>query len=347
MSKKKRERLTPSDLQGITMVQSNHVTQARYNYSIYQQRVLAYVMYVNQPYIDHIKRGITTVEQLDMFSGRLPSDVYGLDIPLHIIGPPSQYKEIRAEIANMATIQVRVMTENKGMMKIAGLFSSVEIPVEEGRRHNNARVEMRKDVMQALMNIIRKEDKAQQFTIYQLHVCFAAKFKYTGKMYMILCSYRERGIFTPTVEELRDLLQIPDHMYPNFSDFKRFVLDRIAKELQEIGDIFYDTGDVDFITRGLKNKVTRLRFRLQYPATEKTFARELNAFCSQMFNIFGCNKTHLARVVPLMDQKTNWHNVDQAIARAIHRCQTGEIKYPAAFAITCVLEVLELPFTQV
>jgi len=346
MAKPKRNRITQADLRGITIVQSNNVTKARYNYSVYQGRVLALLMYMMQPYIEKVKQGsakggVDHVEKLQLFADRRPSDVYGLEIEMHIIGKPSQYKEIREEIARMASSMIQIPTQNKGMLKMAGLFSSVEIPIEEGKRHSSVRVEIRKDVMQALMDIIRRENKAEQYTIYMLYVSMAAKFKYTSKLYMLLCSYRERGVWRVKVDELRDLLQIPDRMYANFSDLKRFVLDRIAGELQAIGDLYYDTSDTNFIERGDNNKIVWLRFRIQYPATERTFELNREKFITQMHNIFGCNDTHIARILPYLNMKTNWNNIDDAMDRAYFKCQREGIRYPAAYVVKCVLEVVE------
>lgn len=340
MNKKKRDILIP-DLKGITIVQSNRVTNAKYDYTLIQERVFTWVMYYLQNEINQVMNG-TRVTQLNIFRD-LPSDMLSMTIPMHHLGRPDQYRDIRSAIEKMSGVKIVIRTVDKSMIKWAGLFSSVEMPnKEDNRRSAYVTIEIRRDVAQMLVdvqyntNVPGKRDGPEQFTKYMLNVALEAKFKYTSKVYKLLCSYKERRYYMCTIDELREHLQIPAGVYKNYNDFKRFILDPVAAELKSIADIFFDTSDPEFTQRAGR-KVTGLKFNLLYPVTEALYDRTKTKFIRDLIKIFGCQERHINQVLPYLHPETNWNKLENIVDRCYYLCSKRMVDHPAAFVVRSII----------
>jgi plasmid replication initiation protein len=77
------------------------------------------------------------------------------------------------------------------------------------------------------------------------------------RMYEILKQYATIGQRDITVEELKAQLGIEDISYPNFKDFKKFVLEPCRKAINELTDISFA---YEPHKRGAKGKILELRF---------------------------------------------------------------------------------------
>ena len=340
MSKQRQANLAIPDLKGITVVQSNRVTNAKRDYSLIQERVFTFLMYNLQTEINQVMNG-TSVTQLNIFRD-IPSDVLAMNIPLGNIGAPSQYRDIRDAILKMSGIQIQIKTADKALLKWGGIFSSVSMPSNEGGKRSGAfvTIEIRRDVAQQLIDVHYKDGVAQQYTKYMLHVAMECKYKYTSNIYKLLCSYRSRRVYSCTVDELREHLALPPNMYPNFNDLKRFILDPVAAELKSLADLYYDTGDHDFTVRSGR-KVVKLNFTIKYPVTEALYDREKTKFIRELMKTFGCTARHIDQIVPYLTPATNWYNLEAVVDRCYYLCSKRMVDHPAAHITRSVIEELE------
>lgn len=79
-----------------------------------------------------------------------------------------------------------------------------------------------------------KKSTAQQFTTFDKETILRSSTKYMHPLYMLLCSYAERGGFTMSVPELRTRLQV-DEKYAGFNDLDRKILRHVQRELEISG----------------------------------------------------------------------------------------------------------------
>lgn len=335
MSKKTKRDILIPDIKDITIFQSNRVTNAKYDYTLIQERVFTWVMYYLQDEIRQVMDG-TSVTQLNIFS-QLASEMLCMNIPMHHLGSPSQYRDIRDAIQKISGVQILMANPEKKTIKWSGLFSSVEMPDRSHhKRSAMVTIEIRRDVAQMLIDVNYTKGRPEQYTKYMLHVALQAKFKYTSKIYKLLCSYRERRYYSCSIEDLRDHLQIPDNVYPNFNDLKRFVLDPVAKELKEIADIYFDTADPEFTNR-VGRKVVAVKITLLFPMSEELFNKKIQIFTAELIRSFGCRESHLQQIRHLLTIDCNWKVLDDVVSRCYYLCEKREVQYPAAFVIKSIL----------
>lgn len=93
------------------------------------------------------------------------------------------------------------------------------------------------------------------YTSYQLDFVLAMRSKYAIRLYEILKSYLYLGIYEPSVEELRELLQVVG--YDMYNDFKKRVLCPAVDEINRFTDIF-----VDAVPVRCGKTIARIRFTI-------------------------------------------------------------------------------------
>ena len=340
MSRKTRRELSIPDLRSITVTQSNRVTNATVDYTLIQQRVFCYIMYNLQTEIQQVMNG-TSVHQLDIFN-RVDSEMLCMNIPMHDLGIPSQYGVIRDAILRMSSVNIKLKSVRKDTLSWAGIFSKVTVPNrEEKKRSAVVTIEIRRDVAQALIDVHYRHDKGkpEQYTIFMLYVALKCKQKYTNRIYQLLCSYRERGSYSCTIEELREYLMIPHNIYPNFAHLFNRVILPVARELESIADIYFDPYHENFkVLEG--RKVVRINFKLQYPITEEMYERNKRNFLRDLISTFGCKEYHLQKILPLLTPGTNWNDLEAVRNKCYHLCSNRAVDYPAAHITRSIIAAL-------
>lgn len=334
MSKKRKEVQLP-DLKGITVVQSNRVTNAKYDYTLLQERVFTFIMYYLQTEIQQVMSG-KAVLQLDIFNN-VYNSVF-MNIPMNVLGKPNQYAEIRSAITKIAGVQIEMRNIAKQTVKISGLFSSVEMPDKQPSKYQGHTViiEIRKDIAMLLIDVNFAQNKPQQYTKYMLYVALTAQFKYTSKIYKILCSYRERTSYNCSLQEFREQLQVPENVYVNYNDFKRFVLIPVANELKLHADLYFDPEATDFVQKQGR-KVVGLKFTLLYPMTDEMMASKIKILKVELFRTFGCGERHWEQIEPTLTIDTNWNEVNRIVDRCYYLCTNRKVDHPAAHVTRAIL----------
>ena len=340
MSKRTKREMSIPDLRSITVTQSNRVTNAKVDYTLIQRRIFAYIMYNLQAEIKAVMNG-TSVQQLDIFRVA-DSQMLCMNIPMHDLGIPSQYGIIRDAIMRMSSVKIKLASVRKDTLSYSGIFSKVTVPnTDDKKRSSMVTIEIRRDVAQALIDVHydHQKGRAEQYTIFMLYVALKCKQKYSGTIYQLLCSYRERGLYSCTVDELREYLMIPPSIYPNFADLYRRILKPVAKELETIADIYFDPAAPDFkILAG--RKVTRLNFRIKYPQTEQMYDRMKANFLRDLINTFGCKEYHIQKIMPHITPGVKWELLEAVRNKCAHLCKIREVDHPAAHVTRSIIAAL-------
>lgn len=99
------------------------------------------------------------------------------------------------------------------------------------KRNGVVEIEIPRKVMPYLYNL------SEKYTSYQLFNILALKSSYSIMLYELFKSWAYKEIFTVDISALRDYLSIGDDKYKEYRDFRRVVLEKSIKEIEEYTDI--------------------------------------------------------------------------------------------------------------
>lgn len=107
--------------------------------------------------------------------------------------------------------------------------------------------------------------EGKPFTETEFYFLIKFTSQYSERLYEILKSLNHKNIVDFRIDDLRQRLAVVNGKYPNYSDFKRFVLDPAIKDINQYTDIDISMRE----KRGQYNKVTVIHFSI----TQKKVAR--------------------------------------------------------------------------
>lgn len=224
----------------ITIKQSNRVTNSLRSFTLYQEKIFMCIMAQLQEAVE-LSFMNKDYRQLDLFQSQ---DIVILDIPLKLISKPAEYSDVRDAILDMVekTVTFRYF-DKEGKAKIfkSSIFSA-DLP-EQPDYKSIARLKMDKVVATHLIDIA-KDAKGQpiQYTRYLLNTALNFRNKYSAKFYVLLSSWKQKGQFYYSKNELYTFFGIDDEK--PFRFFKRDVLNKVHKELKAKSDIYFEYTEV-------------------------------------------------------------------------------------------------------
>lgn len=211
----------------------NRITNAKYNYTLIQEKIFNYVLFSLQ---DAIKLNMNggNYQQLELFK-EINADRVSLTIPMHTIASPNHYSEVRESAENLGKSLIRIIQVNpktgKKEMRSLYLFGAVVTPIDKVRSAV-IQIELSKEVARLLVEMdINKMGKPSNYTSFQLQIAINAKNKYTPRIYKLISSWKEKGGFYMPLEEFRDWLELGTK-YQNYAELKRNILIPVQKELE-------------------------------------------------------------------------------------------------------------------
>ncbi len=248
--------------------QPNRVTQAQLPLSLIQSKIFAFIMLQLQEAVKANMNG-NSYQQLEIFSN---PDCVKIPIPLkEITKNPSQYREVKKAIRDLAGVVVDVPYWNaKGieMQRITGLIRA-DIP-KKATYSSLIHIEIEKQIAAVLIEIDRNtENKPINFTSYYYEIVAKSTSQYTARIYPLISSWLKKGAFTISMDDLKNILCIPDK-YPRFPDFKKNVLDLVQKDLYEASNCWFNCNHRDFKT------VEKGKVMLNFKVITPEFKRELD-----------------------------------------------------------------------
>lgn len=202
------------------LYQPNRITNSKYkSFTLLQSRILITLIKELQTAILANMNG-KDWKQLNLF----PSDDSSLirvPILLKEIAKPRQYGEVYEAILQLAKTSIQLPSWNKNYYCIASLFPKVEL-LKIVYGYSIIYVELFKDAANKLIEIDKTGNgKPGYFTKHLYEVAMNAKNKYTYKLYMIIASWKQKGGFKISVEELKAQFGIPQNEYLLYKEFKR------------------------------------------------------------------------------------------------------------------------------
>lgn len=302
--------------------QPNTVTEAKYDYTLLQEKIFLYIVYYLQTYMLKVMNG-TAIRQLELFAGD-NSEYIDIDLPLSAIAKPRHYAQVRELASELITIKItipfRESNAPRGTLteRTQGLLTHVDkITNEDGtprRQGGILKLRMSKMVARLILNIERDEKGPINYTSFMFNIAMMASNKYTPRLYKLISSWKNRSGFKIKYERLREILQLGDK-YKDYDSFKRWILIPVNEELKANADVFFNVGDLDFEMKEGK-KITTLCFKILKPVenSNETEYKLWNMIYTKLQRIFQVDLTGIAIVKKiqghhdpkLVHEKMNW-----------------------------------------
>jgi len=216
------------------VVQSNQLVESRYSLTVGEQRlVYAMISLINPDDID-FKPYVLKIQDLAFF----------LNIDLK-----NAYREADKITSRIMERVLHIPQENGDLLKVHWVSSAL---------HKKGSVELQFNPKMKPYLLQLKE----RFTGSQLVIVNQFQSFYTIRIYNLLKQYRKIGYREIGLAELREILGIDDSKYPDFKQFRAWVLNQAKKEFETKlhgGSFKSDlTFDLETIREG--RKITRVKF---------------------------------------------------------------------------------------
>jgi len=161
----------------------------------------------------------------------------------------SSNKRVKEALIELMTtiVQMDIMNGSKDHWKAVPLLGEVEI------QNGVVYFDLPRTIRQALA-------APDRYAVIDLSIIKGLRSKYAIALYELAKDYQKKEIPKMSIEEFRNLMGVEDGKYTNFSDLKRFVIDRAIKEIDENEKIpFTLTAEP---IKGPRRKIEAIKFRI-------------------------------------------------------------------------------------
>jgi len=321
-----------------TMYIGNHIIDARYNYSLIQERIFNHIIFYCQQYIDQAKKGMPVL-QLGLFNDMANDNEIKIPIKLNHIAKPDAYDHVRQSCKDMR--EVTVMTKTKDQYghtwkQWDGLINRIEENTSS-HRSNVLIATISKPVAEMLINIDRKNDGTPiNYTTFKYEICMSSKNKYTSRIYKILSSWKKRLSKTMTFDELRQALELGNR-YKDSEAIKRRILKPVMEELQQYGDIWYDIEDPEFEIKEGK-KVVGYKFTILSTEQSLHYVKYKENIIYAFKVDFGFKPMHIKKIQYIIDNPRSWKSMDWRLNVIKDEMQKTKVRDVPAYIVASLLK---------
>lgn len=279
----------------------NRVTNAKYNYTLIQEKIFNYVLFHLQEAIKLSMNG-GNYQQLQLF--KTDDDGITLKIPMSHITSHQHYNDVREAAVSLGKSEIRITERNPDNGKKTDwtlyLFGAVGTP-HELERNGFLQISISKKVARLLVEMdLNKEGKPGNYTSFLLQVATGAKNKYTARIYKKIASWKEKGGFYQSIEEFRDWLELGEK-YKSFVEIKRNILIPAQKELEGKAECWFNCAEKTFEKRSGK-KVVGINWKVITPEFEdavKIRADNFRQMCRMHYNF---KDNDIAQLEPILSK---------------------------------------------
>jgi len=323
------------------IIQPNHVTNARYHYSLIQERIFTAIMYFLQRPIEEILRQ-RIPKQLDIFEeSKASSSLIKITIPLKEITVAGNYHSILPAAKKMVETSIifPVKKENGDTNTVvAALVTKVEIP--PNRRNAQLELSLSREVAEILVDIQKKQEIPIEYTRYMYQIAQGASSKYTSLLYKKICSWRKKGGFTILVENIYKDLCVQDVYLNkdgtiNYKNFKSRVIEKAKQELFQKSDIWFEYSE-----NRQDGRVHSLTFKIITPELEKSIEDAKNSLLYFLRSSFKMSNAEMARLNPIFQADNfDYYAVKDKVIYVLQTVEKDKaILFPKAYMITSLLK---------
>ena len=320
------------------MYQPNRVTNAVYDYSLTQEKIFTAVMFYLQNAIAISRKG-EDYTQLSLFKENATSSFIKFKIPLKDLSIPQNYEHVKKSVKQLASIVVEIPYKDEktdeNRIRYAGLLSA-DIP-KENNRSSYIEVEIDKRIAKLLIDIEQNQyGQPINYTRFIYEIAQRAKNKYTSRIYKLICSWRKKGGFVISLEDLREQLGI-ESKYKYYNDIKKHILVPVQEELFEKADCWFNC-DMDDFTTKQGNTVTHLNFKVITPELIEEDGKRKDYVLYLLKTHFKFEERHQEKVKPIFIN-ANITDILFKIQKLREYCldNAGTIKDIAEYTVTALL----------
>lgn len=299
--KKTAKRKTEIELPTIKnyVIQSNTVTNAINNFTLYQERVLNAIIYKLQEAIN-LSRDGKSYNQLSLFE----NDSVILTIPLRDVSESSNYPKVKEAIKKMTVSPVLFSYYDARGIKMeysSGLFSATLPSKGNGGGEITVKIER---IIADLLIRIQRDSKGNpiQYTRYMYEIAQGVKTPYASKLYKLISSWKKKGGFYISKDELYKKLGVADGEYESNYDFIRRIIKPAHDQLFEKSDCWFNYKAKDFVVKEggkVKGKVIGYNFKIITPEFEKMQDARVESLIQAIRGHFKLNDDEMALIMPV------------------------------------------------
>ena len=276
--------------------QPNRITDAIYDYSLIQEKLFNAVIFKLQDAIK-VSYKNENFHNMTLWKNVDSDNQIILQIPLSDITNPNHYDSVKLALEKLAGIVVKIPIENN-MLRITGLLTA-EIP-QIPNYSSNITIYIKQSVAKYLIEIDKDNyGKPIHWTYFMYQVAQSASNKYTSRIYKRLCSWRQKGVFTISLEEFRQWLNLGDK-YQDFFEIKRRILIPVQNDLMEKADIWFNCLEKSFVSKK-GNAVTHLNFKIISPELLASEEEKKDHVFYLLRTHFKFEDRHIDQIRPIFD----------------------------------------------
>lgn len=305
-TKRTKKRKTEIQLPAVKdyLMQSNTVTNAINDFTLYQERIFNAIIFHLQEPINLDKNG-QSYKQLSLFQ----ADSVIIQIPLKEISEPRNYPVVKKAIKDMSTSPVQfsyIDEKGKPMEYTSGLFSATMPTSGNGGGYITVKFDA---VVADLLIKIQKDAKGNpiQYTKYMYQIAQSVNTPYASKIYKLISSWKKKGGFYISRKDLYKRLGIKEGKYEDNSDFMRRVILPAHEQLYEKADCWFNCKAKDFVKREgdkPRGKVLGFNFKVITPEFEELEDRKIEQICSVLRTHFSFKDADITEVAKIFDGET-------------------------------------------
>jgi hypothetical protein len=320
-----------------TLYISNHLINAKYNYSLIQERIFNYVIFHCQEYINKVKNG-TPIYQLDLFNDDSSSTVQ-IKIALKHIAPPDEYDHVRESMQKMCSILLQTQVTDKhgkSWQQWQGLFLKVNIPAET-KRSAFMIATMDIAIAQMIVSMQRRQDGTPiNYTTFMYEVAMNTKNKYTPRIYKLISSWKNKTGFYYSVEELREFLQLGDK-YKDMEALRRRILIPVWQELKENADCWFNLTETNFEVKEGK-RVVGFNFKVISAKSNLYYVKQMEYLIYTFKTQYHFKNEQIDQIRHIIEDTNLWSSLDWRMNKVNQKLQEDKnITDPAAYTLKCIL----------
>lgn len=317
----------------------NRITNAKYSYTLLQEKILNYVCYSLQEAIKLNMNG-KDYRQLELFR-EINADRVAISIPINDITAPNHYSEVREAAENLGKSLIRItQTNNKtGKKEIRSLylFGAVVTPLEKIKKPEIT-IELSKEVAKLLVEMdMNKMGKPSNYTSFQLQIVINAKNKYTPRIYKLISSWKEKGGFYTKIEEFRSWLELGEK-YKTFSELKRNILIPVQRELEGKAPCWFNCKEKSFEDRQGK-VVVGINWKVITPVMEEVKEMQIEGVKNLLRIHMGIKDAEMKQLEPIFGDQTDFPKLNLRILNISDYIAANKEKIanPKAYVIQSLL----------
>ena len=253
----------------------NRITDARYDYTLIEEKIFNSVLFALQPAIE-LHMSNKCYRQIELFKNIHNRNII-ISIPMNRIASPNHYPRIRLAAESLGDKRIRIIFNNrengKKELRSMHLLGPIVMPIEK-RNLPELKIEITPEVAMLMIEMdFNKEGTPIFWTKLNYDVVMSAKNKYTSRVYKIISSWNTSDFFKMSLEEFRDRLDLGDK-YPLYAELKRNILLPVQRELKGKAPKWFDCNEKSFTIR-VGGLVTQLLFRIITPDIEEVKIKQV------------------------------------------------------------------------